>query len=99
MKTKQKRARKNRLLQKHGSFCYWCRENFPANKLNLDHFKPRSRGGQNTLENLRLSCFPCNNRRGNSLIKTQQLPQVRRNRLLASETSLMVADKIPDGDL
>ncbi len=83
MKTKQKRARKNRLLQKHGSLCYWCRQDFHPSQLTLDHFKPRSRGGLNTVENLRLACFPCNSQRGNSLMKTKELPQARQQQLSA----------------
>jgi 5-methylcytosine-specific restriction endonuclease McrA len=56
-----------RLLRKNGSRCYWCHAEFPPNQLTLDHLKPRSRGGSNKLENLRLACFPCNNRRSDSL--------------------------------
>jgi 5-methylcytosine-specific restriction endonuclease McrA len=84
MKTKQKRARKNHLLKKHGSLCYWCRQDFPPSQLTLDHFKPRSRGGLNAVENLRLACFPCNNQRGNSLMKTKELPQVRQQQVSAT---------------
>jgi 5-methylcytosine-specific restriction endonuclease McrA len=74
MKTKQKRDRRARLLKKNGSRCYLCHETFLANQLTLDHLKPRSRGGSNKLENLRLACFPCNNRRSNRLEKTNRSP-------------------------
>jgi 5-methylcytosine-specific restriction endonuclease McrA len=67
MKTKQKRDRRIRLLRKNGPCCYWCHETFSPHQLTLDHLKPRSRGGSNKLENLRLACFPCNNRRSDSL--------------------------------
>ncbi len=67
MKTKQKRDRRARLLKKNGSRCYLCHKNFLANQLTLDHLKPRSRGGSNKLENLRLACFSCNNRRSDRL--------------------------------
>ncbi|MBN3899864.1 MAG: HNH endonuclease [Nostoc sp. NOS(2021)] len=33
----------------------------------MDHLLPKSRGGSDSLENLRFSCFSCNNSRGNSL--------------------------------
>ena len=67
MKTKQKRDRRVRLLRKNGPRCYWCHATFLPSQLTLDHLKPRSRGGSNKLENLRLACFPCNNRRSDSL--------------------------------
>jgi 5-methylcytosine-specific restriction endonuclease McrA len=76
MKTKQKRDRRHRLLRKNGSRCYWCHEVFLPHLLTLDHLKPRSRGGSNKLENLRLACFPCNNRRGDSLFRKSRLPTI-----------------------
>jgi 5-methylcytosine-specific restriction endonuclease McrA len=74
MKTKQKRDRRARLLKKNGSRCYLCHETFLPNQLTLDHLKPRSRGGSNKLENLRLACFPCNNRRSDRLERANRSP-------------------------
>jgi 5-methylcytosine-specific restriction endonuclease McrA len=74
MKTKQKRDRRARLLKKNGYRCYLCHETFLANQLTLDHLKPRSRGGSNKLENLRLACFPCNNRRSDRLKRANRSP-------------------------
>jgi 5-methylcytosine-specific restriction endonuclease McrA len=73
MTPKQKRARKAQLISEFGSRCWWCSCCLPEEKLTLDHLKPKSRGGSNSLENLRLACFPCNNSRGNSLYPPQQL--------------------------
>lgn len=67
MNPKQKCSKKRQLLDEYGTYCWWCRVNFPAEKLTLDHLKPKSRGGSNSLENLRLACRPCNEKRGNSL--------------------------------
>ena len=67
MNCKQKRAKKAQLINDYGSYCWWCQSCLPAKKLTLDHLKPKSRGGSDSLENLRLSCFSCNNSRGNSL--------------------------------
>jgi 5-methylcytosine-specific restriction endonuclease McrA len=75
MKTKQKRDRRARLLKKNGSRCYLCHKTFLANQLTLDHLKPSSRGGSNKLENLRLACFPCNNRRSDRLERANQSPK------------------------
>ncbi|MCY7274406.1 MAG: HNH endonuclease [Phormidesmis sp. CAN_BIN44] len=55
-----------------GSQCWWCRCYLPSEKLTLDHLRPRSRGGSNSLENLRLACLSCNRSRGNSPYPPQQ---------------------------
>ena len=67
MTSKQKRSKKAQLLNEYGLRCWWCGCCLPAEKLTIDHLKPKSKGGSNSLENLRLSCFQCNNSRGNSL--------------------------------
>jgi 5-methylcytosine-specific restriction endonuclease McrA len=67
MNTQQKRKKKQKLLDEFGSLCFWCGRKFPLDKLTLDHLKPKSRGGSNSDENLRLTCCPCNQSRGNSL--------------------------------
>jgi 5-methylcytosine-specific restriction endonuclease McrA len=72
MTSKQKRTKKAQLISDYGSRCWWCEHCLPAENLTLDHLKPKSRGGSNSLENLRLACFPCNNSRGNSLYPPQR---------------------------
>jgi 5-methylcytosine-specific restriction endonuclease McrA len=67
MTTKQKQSRKASLIKEFGSKCWWCECTLSSDKLTLDHLKPKSKGGSDSLENLRLACFPCNNSRGNSL--------------------------------
>ncbi len=67
MNPKQRRNKKQQLIDLYGSDCWWCRQNLPQENLTFDHLLPKSRGGSNSFENLRLSCFPCNNSRGNSL--------------------------------
>ncbi|MBK4728446.1 HNH endonuclease [Oxynema sp. CENA135] len=62
-----KRHKKNKLVTLYGACCWWCRKNLPKKQLTLDHLIPKSRGGSNSLENLRLSCVECNRARGNSL--------------------------------
>jgi 5-methylcytosine-specific restriction endonuclease McrA len=73
MTPKQKRTKKAQLIRDYGSLCWWCECCLPPEKLTLDHLKPKSRGGSNSLENLRLACFSCNNSRGNSLYPPQCL--------------------------
>lgn len=74
MTKKQKDARKHRLANEigFGWCCFWCRKHLPAEQLNLDHLIPKSKGGSNNLENLRLTCYRCNNSRGDSLFPLAQ---------------------------
>ncbi|MGG6269968.1 HNH endonuclease [Leptolyngbya sp. AN10] len=67
MNSKQKHSKKSQLLRRFGSLCWWCQCSFSSEQLTLDHLIPKSQGGSNSLENLRLACFPCNHDRGNSL--------------------------------
>lgn len=73
MNSKQKKSRKQQLITEYGSICFWCGNLLPENQLTIDHLKPKSLGGSNNLENLRLACFPCNNSRGNSLFPPKRI--------------------------
>lgn len=46
------------LLNKWGRKCAYCDATDAA--LNIDHVRPRSRGGSNRISNLVLACIPCN---------------------------------------
>ncbi len=59
-------SRKNILIRDHHT-CQYCNQTFGANELTLDHVTPRSRGGNNTWENLVACCLLCNNRKGDRL--------------------------------
>ncbi len=53
-------------LRKEFTCCFYCKKDFGKGfKLTLDHVVPFSRGGQNTLSNIVLSCGPCNSSKGN----------------------------------
>jgi 5-methylcytosine-specific restriction endonuclease McrA len=67
MNSKQKQTKKTHLIDEYGACCWWCGQVLHPKSLTIDHVKPKSRGGSNNLENLRLACFSCNNSRGNSL--------------------------------
>lgn len=74
MRCKQKRAMKARLIRTFGSRCWWCplSRELPAEELTIDHLIPRSKGGSNSLENLRLACRSCNSSRRDSLYPPPQ---------------------------
>ena len=59
-------SRKNILIRDQYT-CQYCNREFGAADLTLDHVVPRSRGGNNTWENLVASCLRCNNRKGDRL--------------------------------
>lgn len=50
-----------RLKDRYGDICFLCSKPFQENnKATIDHLVPRSRGGSDKIENLRLMCKRCN---------------------------------------
>ena len=49
--------------------CQYCANYFPSDKLTMDHVLPKSRGGQNTWENLVAACTKCNQKKGSRTTK------------------------------
>ena len=56
---------KHALYGAQEGICPGCRLSFPFRNLTLDHIRPRSRGGQDTDDNLQLLCGACNSKKGN----------------------------------
>lgn len=51
------------ILKRDGHKCAYCgRGDLP---FTIDHVIPKSKGGEDTWENLVTACLPCNNRKGN----------------------------------
>jgi 5-methylcytosine-specific restriction endonuclease McrA len=55
------------LLQKFNRQCVYC--GVTDTRLEIDHVQARSKGGSNRVNNLALSCHPCNQTKGNQDIK------------------------------
>jgi 5-methylcytosine-specific restriction endonuclease McrA len=55
-----------------GYRCKICRREFPLDILEVDHIRPRARGGTDLPSNLRLLCPPCNKKKGSKVKKTTQ---------------------------
>ena len=51
------------LLELYGNFCFYCGNPIQGTP-DIDHVKPRSKGGLNKLKNLRISCPSCNRSKG-----------------------------------
>jgi 5-methylcytosine-specific restriction endonuclease McrA len=56
-------TRKN-LMIRDTHQCQYCGRRPPVRDLNIDHVLPRSRGGEDSWENLVTACRPCNLRKG-----------------------------------
>ena len=58
------RFNRRNVFARDGHRCQYCGETFPMSKLSLDHVMPRSRGGENTWENVVCCCMVCNTKKG-----------------------------------
>lgn len=59
---KANRPSRKKILERDGYECQYCGR---KSNLTLDHIIPRSKGGDNSWENLVTACEPCNLRKGN----------------------------------
>lgn len=56
--------------------CQYCNELFNSSELTIDHVIPRAKGGGTSWENCVASCRPCNNHKGDKLIRPIHTPQL-----------------------
>jgi len=63
-----------RLVTRDGLFCCWCGKPLEltgrqaqANLATVEHVTPKSLGGTNNPDNLKVACFTCNNERRSNL--------------------------------
>lgn len=60
-----KKWNKKHLINRDGNICWICKKPFESMKdATLDHIFPRSKGGLDTIDNLKLAHLKCNNARG-----------------------------------
>ena len=64
---KSKRNIRDELYKEQQGKCFFCGENFNISELDLDHLSPRSFGGDDTENNIVLSCRMCNMQRSNKV--------------------------------
>ncbi len=76
MNPKQRRKKIQQLKDSgFDTICYWCAKRLADDEITLDHLFPKSLGGSNSVENLRITCKSCNQSRGNSLYPPGFVPQ------------------------
>lgn len=64
-----KASKRFKVLNRDGFACQYCGRKSPEVKLEIDHIKPVSKGGDNSMENLVTSCFDCNRGKTDKIIK------------------------------
>lgn len=62
------------IFLRDGNTCQYCGHVFERRALTLDHVKPKSKGGENSWENLVTACSPCNTSKGSEYIKPLNNP-------------------------
>jgi 5-methylcytosine-specific restriction endonuclease McrA len=60
-------SRRWSVLVRDNFTCQYCGAKAPEVRLEVDHFFPKSRGGENTMENLVTACLDCNRGKRDSL--------------------------------
>jgi 5-methylcytosine-specific restriction endonuclease McrA len=45
--------------------CYYCGKQLNRGKCTVGHVVPKSKGGKNSFDNFVVSCYECNNKKGN----------------------------------
>jgi 5-methylcytosine-specific restriction endonuclease McrA len=68
-------SRKN-ILRRDGHRCMYCGAS--SISLTVDHIIPKSRGGEDSWENLVSACLRCNNRKGSQTPDEAEMPLLRR---------------------
>ncbi len=74
-----KKEVRRKIARRDGSCCCYCGWFLPTHGT-IEHYVPKSLGGSNRMDNLKIACKPCNQKRGNSpvpppLKKASSFPQ------------------------
>jgi 5-methylcytosine-specific restriction endonuclease McrA len=85
-KLAQNKPSRTMIYKRDGHKCQYCGS---TKQLTIDHIIPRSRGGQDTWENLVVACMPCNTRKSDKLLEEtnlvlQTIPRKPFNKMLFS---------------
>lgn len=74
--TRQVAFSRRGIFQRDGYTCQYCGRGFAPEDLTLDHVIPSSKGGSTSWDNIVASCVPCNQKKGDTLIKPLTPPRM-----------------------
>ena len=63
------RPSKRNLWHRDSGTCQYCSKKISINDCTIDHVIPKSKGGKHEWSNIVLSCGPCNQKKGSSLLR------------------------------
>ena len=72
------RLSRRNIFARDKNVCQYCGERFTRSELSIDHIIPRSRGGQDTWENLVLACTACNLKKRDRTPEEAQMPLIKK---------------------
>jgi 5-methylcytosine-specific restriction endonuclease McrA len=67
---------KSNVYARDNGCCVYCSKSLEIWEATLDHVIPRSKGGQNSFDNIVLSCQSCNGEKGDKIINKPQRPKI-----------------------
>ena len=71
------RLTRRNVMLRDGHQCQYCGRQLPTRELNIDHVIPRSRGGEDSWQNLVTACRSCNRRKGRRTPLEAAMPLLR----------------------
>jgi len=71
------RVTRQGIIDRDGHICQYCGERITGKRLTIDHVYPKSKGGKMKWENVVVSCWKCNNKKGNRLLKSCGMKLIR----------------------
>src|ERR1051325_8818606 len=81
------------IIARDDSTCYLCHRVLDYDEITIDHVKPKSRGGTNARDNLKVACFRCNGIKGERLVS-----ECKPEEFLTDESPIKLADELERKD-
>ncbi len=72
------RFNRTNIMVRDKYICQYCGTIYTASQLNMDHVRPRSRGGRTTWTNIVASCHTCNSRKADKTPREAHMTLIRR---------------------